>query len=394
MNTLQRLLTLGLVALLSLPLVACAKQVDEFSFLVIGDTRSEPYLAPTKTKTEMEEILRHRYHHDVVLELKGNKPLKATIQKPGKPLVLHYEGKAWPQRIDEFHNKTYRQIYTRKGFDWVMETTVKELNATQTTRPAFLIHGGDIILNGYLGLTLSSPYWALMQDKLLKHLPKRVYAVVGNHETWEDPNIEGMMAAMPWLKETGFRVDNRIYSFTKQNTRFIFLNSGPQCKTEKGKVTDWCSIYPDYPTQMKYLRQQLESAKKNKLNNIFVTWHKPSYIQVGHDPLPAEKNPHQILKSYAGDFNIVVFNSHAHTTEHYQVDGISYLVIGGGGAPQAFDPTTNPTTQPELYWQGAPRVEEYNTLKVAISGTKITATLHRLRPGLGESKVPLFYMKK
>ena len=390
-----RMFGLGLMLLFTLPVSVCAQGSNEFSFLVMGDTRSEPYLSATKTRSEMEDILRHRYHgKELVLELKNNKPITATIKRAARPLVLHYEGKQWPQRIDEFHNNDYRQIYTREGFDWVMTTAVEVLKDDRPTKPAFLIHGGDIVLNGYLGRSLTSPYWALMQDKLLRHLPKRVYAAVGNHETWEDSNLEGLTAAMPWLKDVGFRLDKRIYRFTKGNSLFIFLNSGPQCESESGHATDWCSLYPDYQEQMIFLGKELESAKKSKIKNIFVTYHKPSYIQVGHDPLPAEKNPHKLLKTYAKDFNIVVFNSHAHTTEHYLVDGIRYLVIGGGGAPQAFYPTTNPAKQTELYWKGKAREEEYNILQVVVADARVEAMLHRFRPGVGVSKAKLFNMEK
>ena len=394
MNTWKRSKSLVLLVLLLVPLAAHTRDAEQFSFLVIGDTRTEPYLPPSLDQAGMEEILRQRYHKDgIKLELKDHKPFKATIPRTERPLVLHYEGKPWPQRIDQFHKNGYRQIYTYKGFDWVMDTVVKELNSAQATRPAFLIHGGDIVLNGSQGHSLSSPYWALMQNRLFMHLPKRVFAVVGNHETWDDENIEGMMATMPWLKDTGFRVNNRIYSFDKKNNRFIFLNSGPQCDSEHGDITDWCSTYPDYHAQMTFLRKEFESAKKNNISNIFVTYHKPSFIQVGHDPLPPEKNPHSVLRSYADDFNIVVFNSHAHTTEHYLVDGIRYLVIGGGGAPQAFYPTNNPTKQTELYWQGAPREEEYNLVKISVSGSRIEAVLKRYRPASDTIKVRLFTMQ-
>lgn len=395
MNTLKRFLTLGLLVLLLLPLVTPAKEAGKFSFLVMGDTRSEAYLSPTMSKNRMEAILRHRYHDkEVILELKGKKPLRATIPRAGRSLVLHYNENEWPQRIEEFHNNAYRQIYTREGFEWVMNTAVKDLNTAKATRPVFLIHGGDIILNGYQGRSLSSPYWKLMWNKLLRHLPNRVYAAVGNHETWEDPKLEGMMAAMPWLKDTGFDEKKRIYSFDKENARFIFLNSGPQCDSEVGQNTDWCSTKPDYPAQMTFLRKELDNAKKNKLGHIFVTYHKPSYIKVGHNPLPAEKNPHHVLKAYADDFNIVVFNSHAHTTEHYLVDGVRYLVIGGGGAPQAFYPTRNPTKQTELYWKGAPRHEEYNILKITVSGTRVKGVLQRFQPGAGVSKVNMFALQQ
>lgn len=395
MNTIKHFLSLSLIVLLLAPLSAHSLETGEFSFLVIGDTRTEPYLPLTIKQAEMENILHQRYHgQEVILELKNNKPLKATLPRAGQPLVLHYDENAWPQRIVEYYDNAPRQIFTHDGLDWVTDTAVKELNAADPMKPVFLIHGGDIILNGYQGRSLSSPYWGLIWEKLLIHVPNRVYAAVGNHESWEDPNIEGMMEAMPWLKDTGFREDNRIYSFDRLNNRFIFLNSGPQCKNEVGHTTDWCSTYPDYQTQMTFLHNELESAKKNNIDNIFVTYHKPSYIQVGHDPLPADKNPHNVLKSYATDFNIVVFNSHAHTTEHYLVDGVRYLVIGGGGAPQAFRPTNNPTKQTELYWDGEPRKEEYNLLKIVTSGVRVEAVLHRYWPNTGIDKVKLFTQLK
>ncbi len=50
--------------------------------------------------------------------------------------------------------------------------------------------------------------------------------------------------------------------------------------------------------------------------------------------IPAEQNPRKTIAAYANDLDIVVFNGHVHTTELYQVDGVKYLVLGGGGAEQ------------------------------------------------------------
>ncbi len=51
-------------------------------------------------------------------------------------------------------------------------------------------------------------------------------------------------------------------------------------------------------------------------------------------PIPEDQNPHKTTASYAKDLDIVVFNGHVHTTERYQVDGVKYLLLGGGGAEQ------------------------------------------------------------
>ena len=42
----------------------------------------------------------------------------------------------------------------------------------------------------------------------------------------------------------------------------------------------------------------------------------------------------RFIAAYAKDMEIVVFNGHVHTTELYDVDGVKYLMLGGGGAEQ------------------------------------------------------------
>ena len=62
------------------------------------------------------------------------------------------------------------------------------------------------------------------------------------------------------------------------------------------------------------------------------------------------------------------------------MDGVDYLVLGAGGAPQAFNLTGNPSPEEELYWKGQIRVEEYNYLKVTVSGPNLKRIIHRFRP--------------
>ena len=54
----------------------------------------------------------------------------------------------------------------------------------------------------------------------------------------------------------------------------------------------------------------------------------------GLGPIPAPDNPHKLIASYARDMEVVVLNGHVHTTEIYDVDGVKYLMLGGGGAEQ------------------------------------------------------------
>jgi hypothetical protein len=116
-------------------------------------------------------------------------------------------------------------------------------------------------------------------------------------------------------------------------------------------------------------------------------------------PIPESQNPHKLLASYAKDLDIVVFNGHVHTTELYQVDGVKYLLLGGGGAEQ--DPILPGRTSikvpdgypPDLYWKGQPPKEEYNYLLVDVQpGQNTKFTLNRFRPWSAEpfASVELF----
>ncbi len=142
----------------------------------------------------------------------------------------------------------------------------------------------------------------------------------------------------------------------------------------------WTSDYPDFEAQMAFLTSELRAAKNTGADHVFVVYHKPSFVKVGHDPLSKDRNPHIIIKEFAKDLNIIVFNSHTHTTEHYLVDGVNYLVLGAGGAPQAFDLTANPSPEKELYWKGKSTVEEYNYLQVTVDSVHIKGIIHRFRP--------------
>jgi len=375
---------------------------ESFAFIVLGDTRTEPYLTGGKAQAEaMKAALRKRYHNKPVrlfFDPAGLELQRAEIQEAeGSTLTLSYRD-GWPRFIVKTDSGKSRVIMRAAGRKWVCDRIVSAIKrgADNPARGAlFLVHGGDIPLFGYQGQRLAeSPYWQLFDDELLSRLPPpdtvlglpgRLLAAVGNHETWEDENINGMLTALPWLKKLGLSEDRRIYSVPFRNCRFIFLDSGG---SNKGSYSDaWTGEYPDFTAQMKFLAAELNAAKTAGADHVFIVYHKPSFVKVGHDPLPQDQNPHRVISAFSGDFNIVVFNSHTHTTEHYLIDGVHYLVIGAGGAPQAFEPTGHPAPEKERYWQDRKRVEEYNYLQVAVDGKNITATIHRFRPA--EPQTPM-----
>lgn len=381
-----------LVAALVLALGVPAWAQDSFSFLALGDTRTEPYLPGGRDQAaQMKKILKNRFHAaPTVLKFSsdGRALVSARLPYHGGLLDIYYRN-GWPETIVRSHDGRSRVVMRAAGRKWVFHRVVDEIvrgQAEPGLEPQFIVHGGDMTLNGFQGTTLDeSPYWQLFSTELLSRLPPpdealglpgRVLAAVGNHETWDGPNLAGMIETLPWLGDLGFSAQRRIYALKYQNSRFIFLDSGGHCS---GK-TCWNSRFPPFAEQMKFLVSQLKTARQEGARHVFVVYHKPSFVRVGHDPLPAGQNPHPYMVPFARDFNIIVLNSHTHTTEQYRVDGINYLVLGAGGAPQKFKLTKHPSQEAELYWNGAPRVEEYNYLQVEVDGPRVRGVLKRFRP--------------
>jgi hypothetical protein len=139
------------------------------------------------------------------------------------------------------------------------------------------------------------------------------------------------------------------------------------------------------------LQQWLDEAKAAGIRKVFVSFHNPVFCRAGMGAIPEDQNPHKILALYAKDLDIVVFNGHVHTTELFDVDGVKYLVVGGGGAEQ--DPILPGRTHLKVpadypadqYWKGESPREDYNYLLVDVQpGQKTKFTLNRFRPQSAE----------
>jgi hypothetical protein len=193
-----------------------------------------------------------------------------------------------------------------------------------------------------------------------------------------------VLSAVPYLKKLGVSADRLIYKFDFKGARFIFLWTG---QFDYRSPSSWDATQPTFEGQMRELKRWLDEAKAAGIRKVFITFHNPAFCRTSVGPIPDAQNPHKILASYAKDLDIVVFNGHVHTTELYEVQGVKYLLLGGGGAEQ--DPIlpgrtsikVPPDYPPDLYWKGQPPKEEYNYVLVDVAPGKPTKfTLNRFRP--------------
>jgi Calcineurin-like phosphoesterase len=386
-----------------------------FSFAVYGDSRSMMYL-PGKSdqKAEATELLVDMF--DLVLPEKIAKEVVAKdvklIYDPAThelvqivmPFMSRSEvmtlavDKGWVTEASVEDVKLLpgvrRTMFRLHGGEWVARGIVHDV---QSGRAKFILNTGDMVWWGKQGRTPSeNPYWKLVNEDMLKQLPPpddqmkaaglpgRVFPAVGNHEVWDDSDVEGLLAAFPYLKQFGVSDKQLIYKFDFDGARFIFLWTG---KYDYRSPTAWDATRPAYDEQVKQLKQWLDEAKAAGTRKIFVAFHNPTFCRAGMGAIPEPQNPHKIFASYAKDLDIVVFNGHVHTTELFEVDGVKYLLLGGGGAEQ--DPILPGRTTvkvpagypPDLYWKGQQPKEEYNYVLVDVEpGQQTKFTLNRLRP--------------
>src|SRR6516164_110857 len=348
-----------------------------FSFAVYGDSRSMMYL-PYKADQKEEAT-------DAMVDM-----FELVLPEKVAAGVVKKDVKLLPG--------VRRTMFRLHGGEWVARGIV---NDVKSGRAKFILNTGDMVWWGRQGgKTSENPYWKLVYEDVLKQLPLpddqmraaglpgRVFPAVGNHEVWDDSDVQGLLQAFPYLKQLGVSDKRLIYKFDFGGARFIFLWTG---KYDYRSPSSWDADRPQYEAPMKELRQWLDEAKAAGTRKVFIAFHAPAFCRSGMGPIPEQQNPHKVIASYARDLEIVVFNGHVHTTELYEVDGVKHLLLGGGGAEQ--DPILPGRTAikvpagypPDLYWNGQPPKEEYNYLLVDVQpGQRTKFTLNRFRPWSAE----------
>lgn len=408
---------------------AYAQGADSFSFVAYGDSRSMMYMPYKKSDTAKiqglvsqlfalilgEKIAMELVEKDVKLTFDPETEMLTDIEMPlyTKSEVARLSFRdGWPIEASVEDTKLapgkHFTMYRNFGADWVANGVVREVTEGDAK---FVINAGDVVWWGFQGKTLEdSPYWQRMNDMLLSRLPApdgdlteaglngRYFPAIGNHEVWDDPSIEGVLSATPYLKDLGVTADNMIYTYDFNGVRFITLWTG---KADRHSASAWDATAPVYQKQIEQLKVWLDDAKAKDIRNVFVTFHNPVFNRSSFKPIPPDQNPHSVFASYADDFEeLVVFNGHVHTTEMYDVDGVKYFVLGGGGSeqdsilPGRQNLSSVPADYPkDLYWNGETLEEDYNYIVVDVTpGEDSKFTVKRFRPTSATpfEEVPLF----
>lgn len=233
--------------------------------------------------------------------------VRLTNLKPSTPYTYIVEGDGY--RVGPFTFKTAPWgeekflfgIYgdTRTGHD----IHRKVIEALMKWKPSFLLHTGDLVGDG----TREEDWERFFQisHPFLAQVP--LYPVLGNHE--KNSPLYFRYFALPGRE--------RYYSFNWGQCHFIALDSNPDFLTDR--------------KQMEFLEEDLQRYKDASF--IIVFFHHPPFTAAKGREEYAEKVRKAFVPLLEKAKVSVVFLGHDHNYQHFLVNGIRYLVLGGGGAP-------------------------------------------------------------
>jgi len=168
--------------------------------------------------------------------------------------------------------------------------------------PDFVLHSGDLVANGH-----SARGWETffeIERELMARAP--LFPALGNHES----------NAQHYFDLFYLPGNERWYTFDYGNARFVCL--------QVDGIADFCPGSEQYT----WLEETLAA---NTQPWLFVYFHIPPYSSVQdnlEDGIRQALTP--LFERYGVD---VVFNGHKHNYERNEVNGITYVVTAGGGAP-------------------------------------------------------------
>jgi Icc-related predicted phosphoesterase len=199
----------------------------------------------------------------------------------------------------------------------------------------------------------------------------RIYPALGNHEfshCSESECLNNWWSAFPELK------GKRWYSVAL-GTRIRIYALDTMSSLKPGSLeSDW-------------LRSQLTTLPSS-VDFVFLTLHHPpvadiqTRIEVDHNPRPNEIALRDTLAELNKSIHarIIVAAGHIHNYERFDLDGVTYLVSGGGGArPYEVD-----RTPPDLYQ--STDFPNFHYIRFVLTQNKLEATMIRL--ALPDEKSP------
>jgi acid phosphatase type 7 len=172
---------------------------------------------------------------------------------------------------------------------------------------SFAASCGDLTSNG---LTTQYGLFFDVESRLLCRLP--LVPAVGNHDADSIPT---------WYRFIVLPGNERWHSFRCGNSAFHFLNDNE-------------SVLPDSEQYGWFLNELLSDSADPHVRHVFVFFHLPPYTT--STVYSGNADVREYLCPLFERFKVaVVFSGHVHAYEHSRVNGVHYIITGGGGGTLA-----------------------------------------------------------
>lgn len=249
-----------------------------------------------------------------------------------------------------FTDPTNEEATNPKVRRWLVERIAEE-------HPDALLLSGDVPYNG----SVVNDYEVYREETASwRRAGLRVYPAIGNHELRGDQahDLMNWWNAFPEFK------NRRWYSVAFKNVYLITLDSNLPLT--------------DNSPQQKWLIDQLDHLPQ-KTQFVFFSLHHPPVADSikgnhSHDVRPNEQALAELLEKRAPGIKakFIVIAGHIHNYERFFVNGITYLVSGGGGAkPYPIERTAADLYQDQIF-------PNYHYLEFNWDGKQLKATMFRV----------------
>jgi acid phosphatase type 7 len=235
---------------------------------------------------------------------------------------------------------------------WLVNQIAKE-------HPAAVIMNGDVPLAG----NVANDYAVFHSEtKVWRDLHLHVFATLGNHEFRgaPEPALENWWNAFPEMR-------NRRWYSAQLGSRVYLIALDSDAPLVPGS------------DQARWLEKQIDGLAAS-IDFVIVTLHHPpvadiqQHIEVDHNPRPNEIALRDYLSKAAQTCHasFLVSAGHIHNYERAVVDGVMYLVSGGGGAPPYFVERT-----PEDLYKSM-LFPNYHYVKLTVEKDRLHADMYRV----------------
>jgi acid phosphatase type 7 len=287
----------------------------------------------------------------------GNLPTDRLLSEPGPTFRIPDNQGPAPMTFIAYGDTRFTDpANTRQSNprirQWLVGQIAKE-------NPAAIIMNGDIPLAG----TVANDYSVFQAEtKIWRDLRLRVFPALGNHEFVGEPrnDLENWWNTFPEMR-------NRRWYSAQLGSRVYLL-----------ALDSDTSLLPG-SDQARWVEKQIKDLPAST-DFVIVSMHHPpvadvqTHIEVDHNPRPNEIALRDYLSQAArtSHARFLVSAGHIHNYERSIVDGVTYLVAGGGGAPPYFVERT-----PEDLYKSI-LFPNYHYVKLTVEKDRLHAAMYRV----------------